>query len=227
MAEFYTYVYHVNGVAAYVGKGQYHKVAKRDRCLNHLFVKTPRTRWEKVIAKVVRDEVPFEVTIVEMPSEQAAFDEEKRLITFFGRRDLGTGTLHNGTNGGDGSGGYRVTAEVKAIISAASKATNARPDVKAKISAASKALWADPEHRAMMKAKTKAMNADLAYKVRHSAALKASLASLEARARMSATAKAVNADPEYKAKQSAGIKAAWARRKAIDTHPMPPTPQQV
>jgi hypothetical protein len=44
--------------------------------------------------------------------EEEAFLLEKNLITQYGRKDLGTGLLHNMTEGGEGSSG-RITEEIK------------------------------------------------------------------------------------------------------------------
>ena len=44
-------------------------------------------------------------------SEIEAFEMEVALISLLGRKDLGTGTLRNRTNGGDGASGYRHTEE--------------------------------------------------------------------------------------------------------------------
>ncbi len=40
-------------------------------------------------------------------SEEEAFEAEKFLISYYGRKDLGTGCLRNKTNGGEGPSGYR------------------------------------------------------------------------------------------------------------------------
>src|ERR1700675_2339838 len=51
-------------------------------------------------------------------SEQAATDTEKELIRNWGRKDLGTGCLHNRTSGGEGKSGYTVLAETREKIRA-------------------------------------------------------------------------------------------------------------
>lgn len=43
--------------------------------------------------------------------EKDAFAKEKEYIAFYGRRDLGTGTLHNMTDGGEGVSGRVITQE--------------------------------------------------------------------------------------------------------------------
>lgn len=54
-------------------------------------------------------------------SELEAFTIEKCLIKYFGRRDLGNGTLVNLTNGGDGHSGYVKSEELKRKISSWTK----------------------------------------------------------------------------------------------------------
>jgi len=51
-------------------------------------------------------------------TEEEAFKHEIYMIAVFGRKDLGTGILHNRTNGGDGISGYVMSEETKKKISA-------------------------------------------------------------------------------------------------------------
>jgi len=49
-------------------------------------------------------------------TEEEAFRHEKYMIAVFGRKDLGTGILHNKTNGGEGISGYEFSEETKEKI---------------------------------------------------------------------------------------------------------------
>jgi len=83
---FYTYLYlREDGTPYYVGKGT-------------------RTR---VYQKHGRIPVPPKDRILIEPhiSEADAFDAEKFLVAYYGRKDLGTGCLRNLTDGGEGSSG--------------------------------------------------------------------------------------------------------------------------
>lgn len=50
-------------------------------------------------------------------TEREAFEHEAYMIAVFGRKDLGTGILHNRTNGGEGSSGVIRSLEVREKIS--------------------------------------------------------------------------------------------------------------
>ena len=50
-------------------------------------------------------------------TEEEAFKHEIYMIDVFGRKDLGTGILHNRTNGGEGSSGFQHSEETKIYMS--------------------------------------------------------------------------------------------------------------
>lgn len=82
--RFYSYMWlRSNQTPYYVGKG----------CGNRAFYK--RSRRVAPPADAVR------IIIFPMDSEELAFESEKALIALFGRKDIGTGILHNMTDGGD------------------------------------------------------------------------------------------------------------------------------
>jgi len=84
--RFYTYAYlRKDGTPYYIGKGQ------RDRAYskNHINIFVPPK--ERIIF------------LKKNLLEEEAFKHEKYMIGIFGRKDLGTGILHNKTEGGDGT----------------------------------------------------------------------------------------------------------------------------
>jgi hypothetical protein len=81
---FYTYLWlRDDGLPRYVGKGKDNRAYKSAR--NH---RPPRDR-ERIIIQYFL-------------SEEDAFEAEKLLIAYFGREDLGLGTLRNQSDGGEG-----------------------------------------------------------------------------------------------------------------------------
>lgn len=175
----------------------------------------------------------FPITIrIPQPSERAAFDEEIRLIALHGRKNLGTGTLYNLTDGGEGTSGHIPSKETLAKRSATLKivlntpevrekkrvshtAANARPEVKAKISASLKIANLNPELNAKRSATLKKTNALPEVKARRSAAAKEVGARPEVKAKISAAAQESHARPEVKAKQKASLKITNARPEVI------------
>lgn len=91
LKSFYTYMWlRADGTPYYVGKGN------RDRAL---------TNHGRRVTRKPKD--PMRILIQDFPSEEDAFLAERFLIALYGRKDLGTGILHNRTDGGEGAAGRR------------------------------------------------------------------------------------------------------------------------
>lgn len=98
---FYTYLYlRYDGTPYYVGKGSGIRA----------FTNSGRN-----FAKKPLDE--DRIIIQEFDSEQDAFEAEKFLISFYGRKDTNAGCLLNMTDGGDGCSGHVHSEESKKLMS--------------------------------------------------------------------------------------------------------------
>lgn len=105
--NFYTYLWlREDGSPYYVGKGQG----------NRAYV------WHRRIGHAPSKE---HILIHFYPSESASFEAEKFLIKLYGRKDLGTGTLLNKSDGG--AGGDVLTAEAKKLRSVLYKQRGIKP----------------------------------------------------------------------------------------------------
>jgi len=99
--RFYTYAYLREDMTPYyIGKGTGDRVyykARRD-------IKPPKDKSRIIYLK-------------QNLTEEEAFKHEIYMIAVFGRVDLGTGILHNRTNGGEGVSGHIKSEETKRKIS--------------------------------------------------------------------------------------------------------------
>ncbi len=117
--RFYTYAYlREDRTPYYIGKGT------RDRITYH---------YHRVGAKPPKDKSRI-IFLKQNLTEEEAFKHEIYMITVFGRIDLGTGILHNKTNGGEGVCGHIHSEETKKKISDAKKGQTLSAETKKKMS---------------------------------------------------------------------------------------------
>ena len=120
--NYYTYAYlRENGTPYYIGKG------KGDRAFNKYKgeIKLPKDKSRIIFLK-------------KNLTEEKSFKHEIYMISIFGRKDLGTGILHNKTDGGDGSSGAIRNEETKRKLSEANKGKLISEETKRKLSEANK-----------------------------------------------------------------------------------------
>jgi hypothetical protein len=99
-----------SGVVFYVGKGSFRKRCKRGVSFERAHAPHKNPFWQNIVSCVGG----FDVEIVAMFATDAdAQAHERALIALYGRRDRGTGTLVNVTDGGDGHAGIIVSNELR------------------------------------------------------------------------------------------------------------------
>jgi hypothetical protein len=111
--EYYTYAYlREDGTPYYIGKGKGNRIYKKGR---RVFA-PPKDKSRIIFLK-------------QNLTEEEAFKHEIYMISIFGRKDLGTGILHNRTDGGEGASGAKSpkTEEHKNKISNAHKGKKRKP----------------------------------------------------------------------------------------------------
>jgi len=101
--RFYTYAYlRKDRTPYYIGKGAGNRVYSK----NHNINLPPKERI---------------LFLKQNLTEQEAFKHEKYMITVLGRKDLGTGILHNKTDGGEGASGYIHSEDARKRIGQSSR----------------------------------------------------------------------------------------------------------
>jgi hypothetical protein len=127
-AIFYVYAYlrKDNITPYYIGKG------KGRRAFNRHTVTVPSDR----------SKIKF---FAQKLFENEAFLLEKQLISYYGRKDINTGVLHNLTDGGEGSSGYRQSDDQKKHMSKMFTGKPRPEYVKIKMSEALKGKYKNPK----------------------------------------------------------------------------------
>jgi len=94
--HYYTYAYlREDRTPYYIGKGKGNRINSKNRT-----IKPPKDKSRIIFLK-------------QNLTEEEAFKHEIYMISVFGRKDLGTGILHNRTNGGEGTSGWVASSETK------------------------------------------------------------------------------------------------------------------
>jgi len=102
--EYYTYAYlREDRTPYYIGKGRGDRAFSSNRTINK-----PKDQSRIIFLK-------------QNLTEEEAFRHEVYMIAVLGRKDLGTGILHNRTNGGEGSSGAIRSEETRRILSEKNK----------------------------------------------------------------------------------------------------------
>jgi hypothetical protein len=99
--RFYTYAYlREDRTPYYIGKGKDNRAYKKRKGE----IRPPKDKSRIIFLK-------------QNLTEEEAFKHEKYMIAVFGRKDLGTGILHNRTDGGEGSSGLLVSEDTRKKLS--------------------------------------------------------------------------------------------------------------
>ena len=118
MNNYYTYAYlREDKTPYYIGKGQKDRLYRR----HQKGISVPKNKSRIIFLK-------------QNLTEEESFKHEIYMINVLGRKDLGTGILHNRTDGGEGASGLKHSEETKRKISEKTKDKMKNEEIRKKIS---------------------------------------------------------------------------------------------
>jgi hypothetical protein len=201
---FYVYVYrdprpNKNIQPVYVGKGT------GDRDLSHWSRGSHNKPFQDFLSHIKRKGLIAICTrVFESENEHEAFAKEIELITLYGRRDIGTGTLFNRTDGGEGASGFQKTEAQKETDRINTTNNWKNPEYAKKVYTAQKIAQNTPEAKRIKSKNSKALWREKGDEIKHSIVIARNTE--ESKAKTSKQAKAQWDDAEYREKQTANNK---------------------
>ena len=183
---YYTYAFlREDRTPYYIGKGKGNRAYRsRDKG-----IKPPKDKSKILILK-------------QNLTEEESFRHEVYMIAVFGRKDLGTGILHNRTNGGDGVSGAVVSDETRRKKSEALKGKPRSKEIRRKISEAHKGKTHSEKSRRKMSDTRKGKTHSEETKRKQSEAKKGKTFSEEHKRKLSESQKGKSRSEESKRKLS-------------------------
>ena len=183
---YYTYAFlREDRTPYYIGKGKGNRAYRR----RDKGIKPPKDKSKILILK-------------QNLTEEESFRHEVYMIAVFGRKDLGTGILHNRTNGGDGVSGAVVSDETRRKMSEALKGKPRSKEIRRKISEAHKGKTHSEKSRRNMSESQKGKTFSEETKRKLSEAKKGKTHSEETKRKLSEAKKGKTFSEEHKRKLS-------------------------
>lgn len=191
----------------YVGKGT------RKRVYNHMRT-THNSHLFGMLTSCYKLALDVRVKIFYVESEEEAFALEKKLIIEYGRSDLGTGTLYNLTDGGEGTIGIVANSEVRKARSKRMREYNADPEFKKGVSEGRRKFHAKPEVAEATAKHMRELHTNPEFAEAHAERAKERMHKLHTNPEFAkATAERMrkrNADPEFLKARSEHMRKLWA-----------------